>query len=725
MASELDRCYTQRPNLTSGADFLTKLRAQLADAEPEAKLLFAELLYLNLLPLANVGGSRKRQVVNTVLSWLPEPISIPPHLDAPLDKGVFNGGVGGNTYRWAALVYLINIVREWWTKSDADRQHALSDPWAFKGFLESVKAKAAANQRHALKYLAFPEVFQPIVSTNDRAKIRDAYKYILGRPPGDIDRDLLEIRDKLQKQSPDVVVDFYLPPWSAAWVTTTAVSAGAHAWLVRPPASADRDAVVEQWLVKGDISLPAAGLEDVSPGASISAIREAVSATYSGMEYVSQLQLSNDVHAILSRMRSGDIVAALSSEGLRLGRLGKSGPGFNEDDPSRELRRAVQWFTSLEPIPIADLPDPLSAHLDTPGAVVDLSEDYAVLAELIGEGSAADDGSAEIDTPSARVTVADEMPRLQEASKDLADRLLIDVEHLQEWINLLQDRQQVIFYGPPGTGKTYLAERLARYLADAERGESERVRLVQFHPSTSYEDFVEGFRPAGGNGGQISFQLTPGPLSRVAAAARTDPGHPYFLIIDEINRGNLAKIFGELYYLLEYRDRGINLLYRPDKPFTLPRNLFLIGTMNTADRSIALVDAAMRRRFAFVELHPDGEPVRSLLPRWLEREGWPAERADLLRALNERLDERDFKVGPSYLMKADADRPEGLQRVWRYSILPLLVEQYYGRLSPDEIEKQFGLEALRRAVRVVPAEVAVPDNTATGTEARVDGSGSQ
>jgi 5-methylcytosine-specific restriction enzyme B len=191
----------------------------------------------------------------------------------------------------------------------------------------------------------------------------------------------------------------------------------------------------------------------------------------------------------------------------------------------------------------------------------------------------------------------------------------------------------------------------------------------------------------------VSFELTPGPLSRLVSAAREDRSRPYFLLIDEINRANLAKVFGELYYLLEYRDSGIQLLYRPGKPFTLPPNVFLIGTMNTADRSIALVDAAMRRRFAFVELHPDDEPVKGLLRRWLGKRD--ATRADLLDALNARIEDHDFKIGPSYLMKADAEREGGLARVWRYSILPLLVEHHYGRLSPTQVEQKYGLAALQ------------------------------
>lgn len=132
---------------------------------------------------------------------------------------------------------------------------------------------------------------------------------------------------------------------------------------------------------------------------------------------------------------------------------------------------------------------------------------------------------------------------------------------------------------------------------------------MQFHPSYSYEDFFEGYRPVPSEDGKVGFELRPGPFRRIVEAARQDLSMPHILIIDEINRGNLAKIFGELYFLLEYRDQSIGLLYSAgeEDDFTLPGNVFLIGTMNTADRSIALVDTAMRRRFAFMPLHPAEE----------------------------------------------------------------------------------------------------------------------
>jgi len=198
----------------------------------------------------------------------------------------------------------------------------------------------------------------------------------------------------------------------------------------------------------------------------------------------------------------------------------------------------------------------------------------------------------------------------------------------------------------------------------------------------------------------------------MAAAALAAPGEPFVLIIDEMNRANLAKVFGELYFLLEYRDQSIRLQYRPTDAFRLPPNLFLIGTMNTADRSIALVDAAIRRRFAFVELHPDTEPVRDLLGDFLTANHRAAEPlVGLLRALNAQIEEadRDLRIGPTYLMRSDVARPGGLERVWRYDLLPLLEEHYYGRYTREEIHRRFGLDAVLGLVGVGVDAAESPD----------------
>ena len=274
----------------------------------------------------------------------------------------------------------------------------------------------------------------------------------------------------------------------------------------------------------------------------------------------------------------------------------------------------------------------------------------------------------------------------------LADKLLLGQKFLEEIEVLLREKRQVIFQGPPGTGKTYVAQALANCLA----GTNNRVTVVQFHPSYAYEDFVRGFRPTLDQD-QAGFALQDGPLIRAAEQARRDEGlNPtpsHFLIIDEINRGNLAKIFGELYFLLEYRNERIRLQYQKkgERDFSLPKNLYILGTMNTADRSIALVDLALRRRFYFVEFHPDIEPVKDVLGRWLDKHSSGMKGvAKIVQKANELLKEdKHAAIGPSYFMKDSLNRTM-VERIWKHSVIPYIEERLFGdenRIEEFEFEK--------------------------------------
>ncbi len=268
---------------------------------------------------------------------------------------------------------------------------------------------------------------------------------------------------------------------------------------------------------------------------------------------------------------------------------------------------------------------------------------------------------------------------------ELAEKLLLQPSFMEEIINLLEDKRQVIFYGPPGTGKTFLAKELAECLAPDD---SQRA-FVQFHPSMSYEDFFEGYRPHTGDDGAMSYRLTSGPLRHIARRAEANRDDRYIMIIDEINRANLPKVLGELLFLLEYRDDTVLPLYRPSEPFGLPPNLWFIGTMNTADRSIALVDAALRRRFHFVPFFPHSGPMEGLLERWLAANNEQRWVGELVAEVNGRLSEAlggpHLQLGHSHFMKQGiSDLETGqMKMVWRYTVEPFIEEQFFD--DPDQV----------------------------------------
>lgn len=285
-----------------------------------------------------------------------------------------------------------------------------------------------------------------------------------------------------------------------------------------------------------------------------------------------------------------------------------------------------------------------------------------------------------------------ETPVPEASLRDLADDLLLSEVWLTDVLSLLRDRKQIIFYGPPGTGKTYIARKIMEFLA---KDESRRA-VVQFHPSYSYEDFVQGYRPIAREDGSLSYALKPGPLLRLATRARDSAGE-HVLLIDEINRGNLPKILGELLYLLEYRDDEIDLMYAEGTSrFAMPENLLVIGTMNTADRSIGLIDAALRRRFHFIALFPNEEPLVGLLDRWFQRfNPSMAHVGELVDRLNARLRQQfgpHLQVGPSHFFKRDLDEAL-LRRIWKHDVMPFLEDQLFSHeneLAAFTIEKLMG-----------------------------------
>jgi hypothetical protein len=246
-------------------------------------------------------------------------------------------------------------------------------------------------------------------------------------------------------------------------------------------------------------------------------------------------------------------------------------------------------------------------------------------------------------------------PKVNESSlepyslKDALNGLFIEPERFEEILSLLENKKNVIIQGPPGVGKTFFSKRLA-YALMGERV-VHRLGMIQFHQTYAYEDFVQGYRPTGSG-----FALRDGIFFRFCEKARQDHKHAHVFIIDEINRGNLSKVFGELMMLIEPDKRGtdwaIPLTYSsdPENTFYVPENLYLIGLMNTADRSLAMVDYALRRRFAFVDLKPGFEAPQ--FAAYLIQHGATVNLVNhiikKMNELNARISQDTANLGPGY-----------------------------------------------------------------------------
>ena len=375
------------------------------------------------------------------------------------------------------------------------------------------------------------------------------------------------------------------------------------------------------------------------------------------------LSYMNSAHAtwqFANEIKVGDIVFAKKGRSQIIGR-GVVSSDYEFDESAEEYKniRRVEWTHKGE------WPHPGQAGVKTLTDITPYTDYVEQLCALfIGDDDTEEDERV-IEYP------------LYSAEDFLEDVYMQDDEY-NTLVNLIRTKKNIILQGAPGVGKTYAAKRLA-YSMMGEKDQN-RVMMVQFHQSYSYEDFIEGYRPAA-NG----FVLNKGAFYKFCKTAEMDDENEYFFIIDEINRGNLSKIFGELFMLIESDKRGIQLqlLYSGEK-FAVPKNVYIIGMMNTADRSLAMLDYALRRRFAFYEMRPSfdtngfREYRMSLGSEKFDHLINCVESLNNVIAADESLGD-GFCVGHSYFCNLTAEKVtnRALSAIVEYELIPLLKEYWF------------------------------------------------
>ena len=599
---ELRRYFVDRPD-ESNRSFEEKLRDQLEPASPQAKRLWAEITWLYYLLVISVRSVTKLDRIRRVYQWSGTELS-EDHWALRADVlggGIVHPGIGFAAHQWREFSFIVTLMCHWTSRPASERQSLLRDPWEFAKWVDAQPHGQGRQFRHALLFLLFPDQFEPIMSVSNKKAIVRAFREQTGAHSDvdqldriDLDQALLATRERLQKTQPSREVDFFDAPFSEVWQESPTPVANDDQ-TDRPDAEAwyrDRFGAADVWVIA-----PGEGArlwEDF--------LKQRIVAI--GWDFLGDLgeyATRDDIHAELiksgagdnplnqslatwefaHRMKVGDIVLAKRGRNAILGWGEVTGNYVHAPERSEYPNtRSVTWHPCQTP---AELKRPITTKTLTNFTP---SKDWL------------HDVFALIDAP--RPPIAPPGPYVID---DALSDLFLEETQLSRILDSISIRKNLILQGPPGVGKTYISRRIAWCLTGYRDAAS--IEMVQFHQSYAYEDFVQGWRPTESGG----FTLRNGMFFEFCKRAEEHPDVRFVFIIDEINRGNLSRIFGELLMLIEADKRGpehaIALTYSTSgERFSVPANVYLLGLMNTADRSLAIVDYALRRRFAFETLVP-------------------------------------------------------------------------------------------------------------------------
>jgi len=623
-AAELKRFFVDSLD-ESDAKFIDKLERQLGPASQTAKQLMAEILWvLCLFPSNSKPATKRTQLFRIWSLGGPVPATDHPMLSDAVLLGVGSAGTAYLTQHWREVSYLILLIIKFKALGQQERKAIFASHGSFSDWLDTLPETLSRQFPHMLLYFAFPDEVERISSSREKHKILSGFGISGSKNWSNrkLDEEILSIRKRLEGEFPGQILDFYRPPLVARWKSADEVA---------PAVKEDPD----------------------------------------------------------SQQTSPPQAAALPTVPTNLILYGPPGTGKTYD-----LQRRQAIYT--------ETPQPQDRGAWLESLVTDFGWRAVIAAAIDRIGPTAVPAIRDHELIKAKV-------RQRQVGRNVGQQIWGCLQrHTPQSVSTVQfglRAEPFIFTKSADSVWSLLpdwrstddeAAKLAtlyRTGPTASTPPIKRFRQVTFHPSFSYEDFVRGIRPvATGEDGRTEFRLVDGVLKQICDEARANPTKRYALFIDEINRGNIAKIFGELITLIESDKRltigpsgeitGGMSVQLPggggsdvaEVPFGVPANLDLYGTMNTADRSIALLDIALRRRFEFQEMEPRYDLLTGLVGG--------IDRAALLRRINDRLEyllDRDRRIGHAYLMKAST--LEDLRKAFATQIIPLLQEYFFDDLA--------------------------------------------